>query len=229
MIEESARLLTRWGTAIARPRNAHTNEALLTARRPNERLLATAAGRLVDQGYSAVVSPPVPSRRTAPWVAAGFAPYEVFVVMRASLRLPVSSPADQVTTLSDPEAALAVDRTAFDAEWQYSPAGLTDSLRATATSRLLGIENGSGPSAYAVVGLAGPQGFLQRIAVRPEEQGKGLGRSLVRAAKQWARNRGAEVMVLNSRIGNQGAHSLYRSEGFEMDDEHLHVLRYEAP
>lgn len=227
------RIRTRWGWAEARPRNDLGTEALLIARRPNPRLLTAAARELTNQGFDAVVSSPTPEAHVDRWTAAGFETHEVFDIMRASLSHPIDPPLVPIAPLADRNEALSVDRLAFDAEWAYSADALDDSLRATSSSELLAhvsdVESDSRPDSrlvgYAVVGRAGAQGFLQRIAVDPKHQGKGIGRSLVRATKQWARNRGSAIMVLNTRRNNEGAQGLYESEGF-VTSGRLHVLRY---
>ena len=225
------RIRTRWGWASARPRNEYGNVALLQARRSNPRLLAIAALQLIDRGFEEVVSSPVPDGQVDKWTSAGFEPYAAFDIMRASLNETVAIPDLEISVLTDRNQALAIDRSAFDPEWRYSQAGLEDSIEATSSSELLGHPSegdGGNSLGYAVVGRAGPQGFLQRIAVDPNFQDRGIGRSLVRAAKQWARNRGASIMVLNTREDNDGAHHLYRSEGFSTGGQ-LHVLRFTPP
>ncbi len=78
---------------------------------------------------------------------------------------------------------------------------------------------------YAIVGAGSIAGYLQRVAVHPDFQGAGLGRSLVRASMRWARRHGAHSILLNTQPDNEVAASLYRSEGFERLLDRLTVLR----
>nr|WP_246287232.1 GNAT family N-acetyltransferase [Schumannella luteola] len=73
-----------------------------------------------------------------------------------------------------------------------------------------------------VVGYAGlsapsasDQGDVQNIAVVPEARGTGLGRHLLRRLLVEARLRGLDDVLLEVRIDNAPAQSLYLAEGFE--------------
>lgn len=58
-------------------------------------------------------------------------------------------------------------------------------------------------------------GHVKDLAVRPDEQGDGIGRRLLRRALVSLLVRGASVVKLEVRPSNEAAVSLYRSEGFE--------------
>jgi len=55
---------------------------------------------------------------------------------------------------------------------------------------------------------------LYQMWVAPEFRGAGIGRRLVNAAINWARDRGVKVMVLDVTCGNVPAARLYESMGF---------------
>ena len=61
---------------------------------------------------------------------------------------------------------------------------------------------------------------LRRLYVRPEARRRGLARSIVRAAQNYARSRGAAWLYLDSKRRLASAVRLYESEGFE------HIARY---
>ncbi|MEZ3116437.1 GNAT family N-acetyltransferase [Halobaculum sp. MBLA0147] len=80
-------------------------------------------------------------------------------------------------------------------------------------------EDGSGVVGY-VVGDATPNhgrdiGHVKDIAVRPDAQGDGVGRRLLRRSLHHLASRGASVVRLEVRAGNERAQRLYSSEGFE--------------
>ena len=56
---------------------------------------------------------------------------------------------------------------------------------------------------------------LFQMWVAPEHRGRGLGRSLLITAIQWARDRGARAMLLGVTCGDTAAARLYASAGFE--------------
>jgi ribosomal protein S18 acetylase RimI-like enzyme len=59
-----------------------------------------------------------------------------------------------------------------------------------------------------------PHAELQRIAVAPAAQGRGVGRALIGALVEDARAAGIEVLTLDVRGDNASALHLYRSFGF---------------
>lgn len=67
---------------------------------------------------------------------------------------------------------------------------------------------------YAGLMAAGDQSDVQTIAVLPEEQGKGYGRSLLEALLAEAERRGAYETFLEVRADNARAQELYRRRGF---------------
>ncbi|MQA93513.1 MAG: ribosomal-protein-alanine N-acetyltransferase [Streptosporangiales bacterium] len=67
---------------------------------------------------------------------------------------------------------------------------------------------------YAGLMAAGDQSDVQTIAVLPEEQGKGYGRSLLEELLAEALRRGAYETFLEVRADNPRAQELYRRRGF---------------
>lgn len=70
------------------------------------------------------------------------------------------------------------------------------------------------PEGFALGRIAGPEAELLTLAVRPAEQGKGLGRQLLRQYEAEARKRGATEAFLEVAVHNDAAIHLYRSEGY---------------
>jgi ribosomal-protein-alanine N-acetyltransferase len=87
------------------------------------------------------------------------------------------------------------------------------------------MHDGDRLAGFAIVGAGSIAGYLQRVAVHPDFSGRGFGRSLVRAANQWAKRRGARSMMLNTQPDNEPAARLYVSEGFEKMLDQLTVYR----
>lgn len=56
---------------------------------------------------------------------------------------------------------------------------------------------------------------LLNIAVSPQHRKKGVGRAIIEKIEQKATELGAERLLLEVRVGNEAALSLYRSFGFE--------------
>lgn len=56
--------------------------------------------------------------------------------------------------------------------------------------------------------------YLMDLVVAPEHRGRGIGRALLGAVKDWAESRGAEFIELGVLAQNEGAVRLYESLGF---------------
>ena len=78
---------------------------------------------------------------------------------------------------------------------------------------------------FSIVGAGAGAGYLQRNAVAPSVQHRGIGRALVRASLRWARQHGARQMLLNTLGNNDAASNLYLTEGFTHLDDRLAILR----
>ncbi|MGH2982101.1 MAG: GNAT family N-acetyltransferase [Solirubrobacterales bacterium] len=79
---------------------------------------------------------------------------------------------------------------------------------------------GAGPDGFAeitykrVIDIEGLNAHLQELYVIPSRRGQGLGRALLEAAMETARERGAEHMDLGTSEDDTAAIALYESAGF---------------
>jgi ribosomal protein S18 acetylase RimI-like enzyme len=124
-------------------------------------------------------------------------------------------------------AVLAVDGAAFAPFWRLDEAGLREAIDATpvARFRVAGPRRGADEVfAYAVTGLSGNQGYLQRLAVHPDHRRRGLGRALGLDGLRWLRRKGVAEAVVNTQLGNDAALALYLSLGFRKEPVQLSVL-----
>ena len=113
------------------------------------------------------------------------------------------------------EALLAVDLAAFGSGWEMDHHELTLAETATPVTRVrLATDDNENLVGFAITGRAGRRGYLQRLAVRPECQGRGIGSALIGDALQWSRRHSVRRLVVNTQVGNLGALSLYRRLGF---------------
>ena len=77
---------------------------------------------------------------------------------------------------------------------------------------------------YAITGRAGSIGYLQRLAVLPDHQRRGIGYALVIDGLLWARRRGSTSLLVNTQETNEAAVRLYERMGFQREAYGLAVL-----
>ncbi len=217
-----------WARAEARPWNDETNDATIRLVRGGAGFLHACAERLNGLGAPSVLSPPVSPGGRNTWTNAGFNEFVTLALMRRSLEEPAPSPGHIVVAGKSLEVAglLDTDHAAFPKFWRFNAGGFREAMRATSRSAVFIIRGPDGePVAFAIVGYGHAISYLQRVAVHPNWQGEGMGRSVVRAAIRSARTHGARAMLLNTQVDNEAAIGLYESEGFVTLPEPLAVFR----
>lgn len=60
-----------------------------------------------------------------------------------------------------------------------------------------------------------PRAMLMTLVVREDTRGQGVGRALIAAVEQWARDRGAARVLVTTALRRAGAHAFYEKLGFE--------------
>ncbi len=220
-----------WAKAEARPWNADIPDAHLRLIRGNSSFLAACADHLIGIGASGVASPPLPDSSAGLWLSAGYEPHLVLDLYSRELSGAQPDSSHEVIAGSGRQWAATeeIDQAAFPPIWRLDEAGLREAMKATPHASLLLTHQDDRTTGFAIVGVGSIAGYLQRVAVHPDHAHQGFGRSLVRAANQWARRRGARSMMLNTQPDNEAAARLYVSEGFERMLDRLTVYRRPAP
>ncbi|MDQ1436435.1 MAG: hypothetical protein QOK43_64 [Acidimicrobiaceae bacterium] len=225
----------RWGPERARtsPWRGDGRIAYLTpvadAPVPSAAFVKRCCDQLQRKGFDQVVTSALAPNEQVGFKAAGFEVAEHLYLLAHDLRsLPASPPAPAVirrATGGDRPAVLAVDDLAFPPFWQLGEAGLDDALMATPRTRFrvarLADQSVAG---YAVTGRSGPRGFLQRLAVRPDQRRRGLAQALVLDGLRWLRRRRVTRAMVNTQLDNQAALALYEGLGFRRESTGLSVL-----
>jgi ribosomal protein S18 acetylase RimI-like enzyme len=212
--------------ATARPWNADVPDAYLSLVRGSSPFLEMCADHLHSMGIPSVLSPPLPSTSVDLWQDAGYQPFEWLDVFGRELIDSIPDPERAVSTERhvDWREIQQVDRQAFTPFWRLDTVGLDEASTATPSAAVLTVRD---PDllGFSIVGAGTTAGYLQRIAVTPPAQHRGIGRSLVRASLHWARRHGARQMLLNTLGDNAAAARLYLAEGFTHLDDRLAILR----
>lgn len=184
---------------------------------------------LAGQGYRSVLTPALAENDQAAFLLNGFHVHERLHLLRRGLLSPL--PPELVPTVEhrrgrrrDRMAVLRVDRAAFSPFWQFDERGLLDARSATPTSRFRVVTDGE-VVGYAITGRAGGIAYLQRLAVLPRCQGRGIGTTLVLDAFRWAMRHSCSSMLVNTQETNVSAVRLYEHLDFVRERVGLAVLQ----
>jgi ribosomal protein S18 acetylase RimI-like enzyme len=119
------------------------------------------------------------------------------------------------------DEAAAVDRRAFGELWGNDAATLREIRGATPVHHARRVDVDGRLVGFAITGAAGRTGYLQRLAVDPAQQRRGIAGALVDDAVAWMARRRLDDAVVNTGIANTAALALYERAGFRRRDEHL--------
>jgi ribosomal protein S18 acetylase RimI-like enzyme len=184
---------------------------------------------LADRGFTRVVTAALSPLEQGGFLAAGFEVEERLHLLGLDVDGLPPLPDIPLRRLGwhDRQPVLDVDRASFDGFWQFDESGLGEALRATPRTRFRGAfcpPTAEELAGYAICGRSGPRGFVQRLAVHPDYQHRGLGRALVLDGLHWMRRRRVRRAVVNTQLGNAAALNLYQQIGFRPEPSGLSVL-----
>lgn len=100
--------------------------------------------------------------------------------------------------------------------WNDPADDLARPLRGPASTVLAAVEDGL--VGTAMVGHDGHRAWVYYLAVRPDRRTAGVGRALMTAGEQWARDRGIPKLQLMVRSDNAAATAFYDRLGYEPSD-----------
>ncbi|MBU1226404.1 MAG: GNAT family N-acetyltransferase [Actinobacteria bacterium] len=216
-----------WARAESRPWNDAVPLAHLRMQRGNASFIEECVEALLEMGAPGVLSPPLPSSAQRLWREAQFLPHAELSLLRLDLdRIGAPSHLVVAGSASDIREALRIDAAAFDEFWRFDRNAMEEALSSTRNSVIHVVRKaGGGLAGFAVTGVGVTIAYLQRLAVDPAAQRRGIGRSLVRSSARWASREGARSLLLNTQLENEPAIRLYESEGFRVLSEPLAVLK----
>lgn len=187
--------------------------------------LETLAGQGIRRVRTTALSP----LEQSGFLAAGFSVEEQLRLLGMDLRQQgVSVPAGVRLVAAgrrDRKEILGVDSAAFSEFWRFDDVALTDALRATPDVYFrAAVPRFSSMEGYAICGRAGRRGYVQRLAVHPSAQRRGVGRRLLLDGLSWLAGHGSTRAYVNTQISNRSALALYQAVGFQEEPVGLCVL-----
>jgi ribosomal protein S18 acetylase RimI-like enzyme len=197
---------------------------------PSAEFLRRCLATLAARGFTRVVTAALSPLEQGGFLAAGFEITEYLHLLACDLDgLPPVSNGLRLHRIGWKARGevLDVDRAAFAPFWQFDVHGLAEALRATPRTRFRAVREPGDDGrvlGYAICGRSGPRGFVQRLAVHPDAQGRGMGRGLLLDGLHWMRRRGVRRAVVNTQMGNDAALNLYQQIGFRREPSGLSVL-----
>jgi ribosomal protein S18 acetylase RimI-like enzyme len=224
----------RWGTERVRTgpwrgdREVAFVAPLPDAPAPSAAFVRRCLAILANRGVTRVVTAALSPREQTGFLAAGFSiEEELYLLSHDLMDLPGRGTDVKLVRARGKirDGALEVDRAAFSQFWQFDAEGLEEARRATSRSRFRATLGGPGAvTGYCICGRSGARGFVQRLAVRPDQQRRGVGTALLVDGLHWMRRRGVERAVVNTQLDNQPALALYQRLGFRREPTGLSVL-----
>ncbi len=215
---------TLWGFLCVTPRFSSVADL---------RALALINGWRVDTGVQTLLVPvmhDLKEQGTATLVCLGAAPWLVPTLQRAGFNLvdrivylerptaPTPPPQKPQAVLrpicgGDLAALLTLDSAAFDPLWRFDRGHFMELLVTTGHSTIA--EKAERPVGYAVSDVMGETGFIVRLAVHPDFQGRGVGSQLLADSLDYCRSAGAATVRLNTQESNVASHHLYQRFDFQ--------------
>lgn len=135
----------------------------------------------------------------------------------------------RIARASEYDQLLDVDQAAFDSFWGFDRNALQEAISATPNCRVAANATKE-VVGYHITGRARDQGYIQRLAVRPDQQGSGIGRTLLVDSLAWLQRNRVRTAHVNTQIDNVRALTLYESEGFvnQPDPLSVFVIHFDA-
>lgn len=115
-------------------------------------------------------------------------------------------------TIEDVPQVHAIELATFPMPW--SEQSFIDEMTKNVCARYMVAEENGQILAFAGAWLIFDEGHITNIAVAEEHRGRGIGRAVTEALKQYAANMGVQYMTLEVRRSNLVAQSMYKKLGF---------------
>lgn len=200
--------------------------ALSAARNPST-LLTAIVDRSARLGGAAVIAIETDEvRHPSFYERAGFSVFEEVITLELESRWVIDAPSERlsfrltsISTQADVGTLLRLDHTAFPWLWRNSEEELRAYAEAPGVELVLGYLHGE-PVCYLGITAYLGWGHIDRIAVHPSVQGRGLGSEALSFAIGRLIQAGAQRIGLSTQKSNDRSQRLYDRFGFRRVSEH---------
>ena len=205
-------------------------------RAPGERTLGEWIDLLGELGFAEIRTGALAPSATGVFDRRGFRRIQELVLLKRELRPsrrgvdtstnePLHHAMRPIRSRRQLATAARIDAAAFADGWHLDQTGIVDASNATPQSRVrLAVTSDDEPAGYMVTGRNGTAGFVQRLAVDPRFEGRGVARALLNDGVEWLARRGVSEVLVNTDLDNRRALDLYTRHGFHELPERLSVL-----
>lgn len=153
--------------------------------------------------------------------------HSIVMLSWENTQLPAETPSADIAirpmTLDDLRGVQAIDETAFTPVWQNSLTYIEIAFRQAMWATVA--ETDSKLVGYQISTPTSLGGHLARLAVLPQQQGKGIGYALLYDLLDQFNRRGARVVSVNTQKDNYASLALYRKAGFMMTGEEYPIYQ----
>ena len=125
----------------------------------------------------------------------------------------------------DIEDLLKLDHKIFDPYWRNSLSSFIETMKSCNNNYLFKIGESESTSGYAILGETRKFTYLQRIGVKKDSQGLGLGDMLLKAVINFSIDKKFINIKLNTQKDNNVALSLYKKNNFEVSPRKLVIMK----
>lgn len=198
---------------------------------PDAALVRRAVAVCRDLGVCAAITQALRPPDQPPFLAAGGRVIQELDLLHLSNPVPRrwwSAGGDVSVQRHSPDRSIAdLDYLAFGPFWHFDTVALRDALVATQSSRLRAISLGEQPIGYLISGTSQTRGFIQRLAVHPDHEGRGYASAMLADALGWMGRAGVDSVSINTQGDNERARLLYERHGFVRQAEQLTVIDFD--
>jgi ribosomal protein S18 acetylase RimI-like enzyme len=126
---------------------------------------------------------------------------------------------------NDIENLLELDHKIFEPYWRNSFTSFIETMKSCNNNYLFTIGNMESLNGYAILGETGKFTYLQRIGVRKDSQGIGLGDMLLKNIINFSIDKKFINIKLNTQEDNEAALSLYKKNNFDLSPRKLVIMK----